>query len=474
MATGLWLQLAHAQTSTTVTLSDGTGAIGSANFHVTSADLGTAAPIIGGLSGRGSYAPVVCSVKGKIIGATAEACYGLVENLNKLFSLAAIWASGVEGVDPVLVRFSPPGSTTTGITSTTDLTAVVLRPIGGGVNVALTKPVRSSAAAGYEIGDLDLRFERQGEWCYYFNAASAVERIAGTSAATNTTVQLLSLTAGPTQHIKAPAGVALSTGASVNSFNGIIAMSSNANSIQIANITYTGGNFATVADGRLPRSGSNAIRFTPTDTTVNTTNSVMSVSSVDRPVFVVSVRNNSAGGHQYRIRLRIDVSGLPVKYTTWRVIDDANTNCRHVVFPAIGLVYGTVHSVRIEVAASATGSMLDFNYIAHYDSAEYTTQAFRFGSAFGKMVIRNPLMTNGRGIQAFEGSYTNDYDVTSRTANARALPLYSAAPPWMSSDGVYVLAMVHSGGYWAQRTGANALDTIQYVAMRRRISITPR
>lgn len=474
MSTGLWLQLAQSQTSTTVTLSDGTGAIGSANYHVVSADLGAAAPIVGGLSGRGSYAPVACSVKLKIIGSTPDACYGYLDNLYKLFSLVSIWASGVEGVDPTLIRFSPPGSTTTGSTSTTDLTAVVLRAINGGVNVQNTKPVRSSAAAGYEIDGVTLTFERQGEWCYYFNAASAVERVAGTLSATNTTIQLLSLTAATPAHVKFPAGVALSTGTSVSSFNGIIAISSNVNSIQISNITYTGGNFATVADGRLPRSGSNAIRFTPTDTSVNTTGSVMSVSSVDRPVFVISVRNNSAGGHQYRVRLRIDDAGMPVQYTTWRVIDDSDTNCRHIVFPAVGLVYGKLYGVRVEVAASATGSVLDFNYIAHWDSAEYTTQAFRFGSVFGKMVIRNPLITDARGIAAFEGSYANDYNVTARTANARALPLYSAAPPFISADGVYMLAMVHSGGYWAQRTGANALDTIQYVAMRRRITITPR
>ncbi len=474
MSTGLWLQLHHAQTSTTVTLSPGTGVHPTSGFVVTDAKLGVASPLTVGLSRRGSYAPVSCEVTCSLLGATAEAVWAALDDVNKIMSLAALWNSGKQGIDPVLIRLSPIGSTTTTNSVGSDLTAVMLRPTGGGVSVDVSKPLRSSQGGGFQLDGIKLTFERQGEWQYVYNSASGAERVAGTAAATNTTIQLLSFTAVTPQYVRAPGGLALATGTSVNSFNGLLAMSSNGNSIQIANITYTGGNFATVADGRLPRSGSNAIRFTPADTSVNTTNSVMSVSSVDRPVFVLSVRNNSAGGHQYRVRLRIDDGGIPFTYTAWRVIDDANTNCRHVVFPAVGLVYGKVYTVRIEVAASATGSTLDFNYIAHMDSAEYTSQMFRFGAAFGKMVIRSPLINDDREMAAFEGSYTNDYNATARTSNARALPILSGTPPLISSDGVYVLAMVHSGGYWAQRTGANALDTIQYVAMRRRISVTPR
>lgn len=474
MSTGLWLQLHHNQTSTTVTLSPGTAVVGGTGWYVTDAKLGVASPLTVGLSRRGAYTPVQCEITCSYVGASADAVWGALDDVNKIMSLAALWNAGKQGIDPVLIRLSPIGSTTTTNSAGSDLTAVMLRPIGGGVFVDPNKPMRSSASGGYQLDGIKLTFERQGEWQYVYNSASGAERVAGSASATNTTIQLLSFTAVTPQHVRAPGGVALAMGTSVNSFNGLVAISSNTNSIQIANITYTGGNFATVADGRLPRSGGNAIRFTPADTTVNTTGSVMTVGSVDRPVFILSVRNNSVGGHQYRVRLRIDDGGIPFTYTTWRVIDDANTDCRHIVFPAVGLVYGKTYTVKIEVAASATGSVLDFNYVAHIDTAEYTTQMFRFGAAFGKMVIRAPLLNDDREMAAFEGSYTNDYNATSRTSNARALPILSGTPPWISADGAYMLAMVHSGGYWAQRTGANALDTIQYVAMRRRISVTPR
>lgn len=476
MATGLWLKFDHAQTSTAVTLSAGTGVIGATAYHVTDVDLGVAAPLLAGISRRGNYTPVSCSVTCTIVGATADAVWAALDGLYKIMSIAALWASGKAGIDPVLIRFSPPGSTTTIGVAGSDLTAVMLRPINGGVQVDVSRPMRSSANGGYELKGVKITFERQGEWQYVFTPGSGSERVYGTATATNATIQLLSMSAVTPQHVRMGAGVSLNVGTNANTFNGLVAMSGNVNAIAISEFTYASAPFSAVSDGLLPKRGTGQVsRFTPVSTAGTILPGTLGVVNVTRPIFILSARNNSSS-YQYRVRVRISsptaTSGYI--YTPWRVIDGSTTNARLVVFPAIGHIYNYSTTADVEVAASAVGGTCDFNFLAMVDSAEYTAQVFRFGDARDQMVIRSPLINDDREMAAWREGYANDYNATERTASTYRLNVLSGAPPFLATDGAYVLAMVHSGQYWAQRTAANALDTIQYGLMRRRMTVTPR
>lgn len=473
MSTGLYLNLSHAASSLNLTLSDGTAVMGTQTYFVTAADLGAAVPAVGSFPMRGNYQPVSCSLTVSIQASTADAVWAALNDIYKAMALASLWWVGTPSATPVIISMSPPGSTTTG--SGTPLTAVMMRPIGVGIDLANNKPVRSSGL-GFQLDGITITFERQGEWCFPFSSGAGTDRVTGSATATNTTVQTLAFTGVTPTDIRRPGTIAVVTGSSTNSFNGLLAMAGNSNSIQIANFTYTGGRFALAADATFPRAGGGqVVRFTSTTTSVETATGLMNVSSVDRPRFVLSVRNNTAG-YTYRVRLGFADTGgaYPIIYTPWRTVDDSTTNARHVVFPSVGLVYGLIYAVRLEISASAVGGTFDINYLAHVDSGDPSAQMFRFGTAFGKAVIRNPLIADDRLLVGFEGAYANEYNVTSRTANARTLPLLSARPPFISTDTVYMLAMVHASNYWVQRTGAPAVDTIQYILNRRRTSITPR
>jgi len=489
MSTALYLALSHAATSTTVTLSGGTDVFTGVSFRVTKCELGTA-PIYTGLTPqRGFYSPVQCAVTVEVLGATADACWSNLSNIYKLFALAQDWYSGNPTQGPVLISFSPDGSTTT--SSGSPLTAVLTRPVGQGVQVPNQEPSYSSTG-GFTLPGVVLTFERQGEWCYPYSSSSASDYFISAASATNVVVTSASLSALSPGSIPRPAGFGLfltsgSLGGFTNRPNGALAITSGSSGITVATITASGGQFTRVADSaNFPRSGSSITRFTPTGTTVQTLSGIDSGSNLDksRPVYVLSVRNNSTS-YSYRIRLKVyDFTNTGYQYTTWRIVDGSTTNARLVFFPAIEKAYASSGTIDMDVVASASGGTIDFNYLAVIDSSDPGTAIFNYGNTtLPEVVFRNALISDDRSDVIFATSSTAASLTTTAhptrmpgasTGNALPLTYYSGTTPVIYGDTVYMLAMVSSGSLWCQSTSGSAINTLQHVVMRRNTTVTPR
>lgn len=482
MSTALYLALSHAATSTTVTLSGGTDTFTGVSFRVTKLDIGVAQLVPGAITRRSSYGSVNCSIGIEILAASADACWSTLNNIYKLFSIAQDWYNGTPFATPVLINFSPDGSTTTSDVS--PLTSVLMRPIGQGITLTSHEPTRGSA--GWTLSGVTLSFERQGEWCYPYSSASAYNEVSSASTASTARTQTITLSAASTTDIPHPLGISLyragvGTGGSPK-FNGTLLMTESASALQIAVVTGSGSGFSSVADtGNFPLSGSLITRCTPTSTTTFTLLNAVGASTLTenmiRPVFFLSLRNNSTS-YSYRVRLRLSYSGSGnYTYTPYRVVDGSTTNVRVFAFP--GEVKGMTDNsnIDVQVVASASGGTLDLNAIAVLDSAEKSSQVISFGDTGVNIVYRNPLINDDRAAVTFDEPGTgNEHTYTHRTAPTTIWKsrILSATTPVIYGNTMYAAPMVSTAGYWAPITSASAQATMTIKVMRRDITLTPR
>lgn len=483
MSTALYLALSHAASSTTVTLSSGTDVFTGVSFRVTKLDLGVAQLFPGAIMRRSSYGSVNCTIGVEILAASADACWSTLNNIYKLFAIAQDWYNGTPLATPVLINFSPDGSTTTSDAS--PLTAVLMRPVGQGISLTSQEPTRGSA--GWTLSGVTLTFERQGEWCYPYSSASAYNEASTASTASTARTQTITLSAASTTEIPHPLGVSVyragaGTGGSPK-FNGALLMSESASAIYNYAVVGTGTGFSSVADvSNFPLSGSLITRFTPTSTSgftlTNATGASTSAKYMQRPVFVVSLRNNSTS-YSYRMRLRMSYEGGSANYvyTPWRVIDGSTTNTRLITFQGPSKSFEDNSYVDLILVASASGGTLDLNSISIIDSAEKSSQVIAFGDTGFNFVYRNALINNDRSTMALAPAGTGLESSTTVSASVNsAYPgrLISGVAPVMYGNTMYVSPIVSYGTYWAPITSASAQATMTIKLMRRDITLTPR
>jgi hypothetical protein len=475
MSTGLYFRITDG--TTTVTFNDGTLANTGGTHPITDWSPAVASLRRDTLGGRGRYEDVIETATFDIIGADAPTIYTRLQTLNALLDQAERWALG-EKVAAVIIQYSPVGGTTS--STSNPLQAVVLGRAQGDTTqkIALPSDYPHTASGGLALRNITLRIWRRGAW--HLNKPTTGDgtttRVSSSASATNTALANLTFT-GTSPTDRYPLAYALLKGTSTYATSGYLAITrqntgkTNAYVRDAGNFSLPSGNFSAFNDAtNLPRQGTSVMRCSPPDTTLQTSPGGGSVSTMYRPVFIVSLRNNSST-QTWLVRMRLDGSDGSYTYTDYQFVDASSTQPRFIRFSPVGLQYNLTYTIRIEMSVSSTtGSpTLDVNYFAVFDSYESLTQIFGVGFFFSNFVVRSAEINDDVASVAY-AAYSNDLTSTPETTTSvLALALYGSSDLAGYGNEIQVLPMLHTGAVWAQTTSlaTPALDTLQHIVTRR-------
>lgn len=466
--------LAITDLTTTCLFADGASPPGQTDYRVI---YGSWAPAMHGaappLMRSGLYGDVVETMRISITGTTPAQALANLRTLTTLLEQAQYWRRGYS-VAPVFIHYSPGGGT---VSSAADPLRAIITGYAPGASSAITLPSEFDGPRLLNsrwIIDATLSFTRT-EWRLARPTTSSPTtlRVSAGPVADNSVIRTLTFT-GPEPAHYYPLCYSLEQGTSTIGVTGMILFATSASALDIRDATnVTGsGEWTVVPDAaNLARGAGYVVRFTPATTNVSTSPIWGGLSAMRRPMFMIMMRNNSST-IAYRLRVRISHSSYDA-YTRWRMILPV-TSPFIVTVPATDVQPNLVHSIRLEVAATATGGSLDINSIAIMDVDPPTSQMLSFSSYFGRFVVRHSLIRDDRTHVALRNHGLDDINAMIETVStAEHLAVYSSAGLFGRGNAVYVLPLLVSGLRWAQSTTSGALDTITHRLTRRPVYLAP-
>lgn len=466
--------LAITDLTTTCLFADGASPPGPTNYRVV---YGSWSPAMHGavppLMRSGLYGDVVETMRISITGSTPAQALANLRTLTTLLEQAQYWRRGYS-VAPVFLHYSPGGGT---VSSVSDPLRAIITGYAPGASSAITLPSEFDGPRLLNsrwIIDATLSFSRS-EWRLARPTTSSPTtlRVSVGPTADNSVIRTLTFT-GPEPAHYYPLCYSLEQGTSTIGTTGMILFATSSSALDIRDATsVTGsGEWTIVSDAaNLARGAGNVVRFTPATTSVSTSPAWGGLSAMRRPMFMIMMRNNSST-ITYRLRVRISHTSYDA-YTRWRVVP-TTTSPFILTIPATDIQPNLVHSVRLEVAATATGSSLDINSIAILDADSPTSQMLSLSSYFGRFVARHSLIRDDRTHIALRNHGADDVNATIESVStAEHLVTYSPAGLFGRGNTMYVLPLLTSGSRWAQSTSGGALDTITHRLTRRPVYLVP-
>lgn len=322
------------------------------------------------LGGQGSYEDVTEEITVNVLGATGAACLANLAKLANLLDQAERWARG-DVVAPVLMTVQPQGSTLTA-----PLKCAILGRSG---DSAMTSPVTfNDRLMIYEISDVRLRFRRRGLW------------LGGGGSKTSTPVANpgpFTVTFDDSAPIAAPLKLSLQGGNVIGAAMDVVILAGNLQVLE-AETFYTGGVFTSVAEAATFARGGAVLRYTPTDTSWQTTQlpaGTLTLAGGCRGVAVyAAVRNNST---TVDFTVRLSAVGENRSYSGNEVVIAAGATTPRLVLLGQMRIPEEPQNLTLAVQASGSGgtAKLDIDYICVLDITS------RFAKS---IVIRNNVITD--------------------------------------------------------------------------------
>jgi hypothetical protein len=446
---------------TTLTISDGTttaNLVDGTNYALVAGGWGpSVAPLrVSTLGGSGPYADVVEQITVDVRGSTGATCLANLAKLSQLLDQAERWARG-EPVAAVLLACQPQGSTLAAA-----LSCVILGRAG---ESALSTPATfNDLLMCYEIPDVQISFQRRGQWL----AAEETKTVVASAATEIPTV--CAVTFDSAAAIASPAYV-LAGGLNVNKNASFLLIADAANKIAIleAESFGTSAPWSSVADSANNARGGSLLRYTPAGTTTvrNTLNLAVLPANVRRLNVYMALRNNSATV-TWRLRAVGNVDGT-TEVSTPEIIVDSSTTVPRIVFLGTLAFVGTLVWIGFDVTASSiSGSpTLDFDYmVLHVMESKSGTIAF------------TPVISSsGGGVIADARALTQPSPIASGY-DALPVALPYAGDAWVQTIGaVLAVALLMTGGhasnYWRCTTALGVVSQMSLSAKRRLAYLTP-
>lgn len=353
------------------------------------------------IGGRGPYEDVIEELNISIRDTTAAGVFSRLDILTRLLDKADRWAKSEQvnvGFQPVQIKYVPMGSTIAA--TATPLTAMVLRRASGDQTSGISLPVDfEKVGRNFEIPNLNVRFWRSGLWVH-----PTSELKIGTANPTGT-LDTVTFTGNPGVLSPLdpffetfPALAASQTISSAVILFGQAALNGTDAPIVVLSAfnMNTGVKYTSVADAaNLPLG--NILRYTPTDTTLQTATNVNLVTTgvpghyIPRLMHIFATIRNNSGTTKWLVNARVtfNVLGLQIKTTPQQEIDTSSTQPRVVYLGAIALNSPTATldplnpnppKITVQCQATAAAGSLDIDQIAVLFTDDLAARAVQFSN----------------------------------------------------------------------------------------------
>lgn len=458
----------------TVTFADGLG--GASSFAPLR---GTWAPSIAtrrrSTFGRGPWDEVIEEWDLIIKGADAATALSNLETLTRLLDNADRWWRLGEAVSPVLLKYTPQGSTL--FTTANPATCVILgRADGDETNLNLPAEFNDVGML-FEIRPIRLRFLRAGQWLN-----PTVETTAQTSNAANPTVQGANFAS--TLAISSPIKVTADFSVSGSFGNGLatapaILLTATATSrLQIyeAESASFGGSLTSVADAAGKARGGSVARFTPVSTAstqfvIDTSGGGFDQTS-RRVALWAPVRNNSATT-SFTVQCSAVYQNIDTTVGSVVAVDTSSLNPR-MLFLGILSTRSPVQKIRVTLTPSAAAGTLDIDYLciqAIDDECSGAVALYGAGATIGTITMTapgsDPTIIDPRPLE-----FPTPINVQTAQSN---LLSYAGDAYLMSRGQAYAAVwLATSGTFWRMVNAANALCDTAFTASRYNGYLSPR
>lgn len=431
---------------------------------------------------RGLHYSVTDEIRCEVKGSGAADAFANLQTLKALLLQAKRWYNGERNLAAVVLKYSPDGATVS--TSGNPLNMVVYGPVEER-DVVLASKIEE-VNYNFVFSEVVIRIRRQGEMLgpKPTTGSGTTERITAGPTAENTVLKDLTLTGtAPVGRYPVAYYCELTGVGSVDHSGVILLARKNGSDNNIA--VGSGGGLSPSAPftdqndaGNLPRHGTNVLRFTPTDTAIQTTPTFVSVSKFSRASCVVSLRNNDAT-KTYKIRAQFvpSTTFTTTVYSPWEVVDGSTVNPRHILLAAVGLLLNVTYSLKLQIQASATGSTLDVNYVATMNDGDPFSQAIMGELIGSSTVVRSPMIADDLDVVALSGAISaNPPGHTLESVGTQVMiPTFKALRPLYGiGNTMQVLTCLHGPTRWAPRNIAlSAVAAIEHHLYRRLTYLTP-
>ena len=425
--------------------------------------------------GRGPWADVVEEWTLNIRGADAATALSNLETLVRLLDQAdRFWRLG-EAVSPVLLKYTPQGSTIF-TTANPSQCMVMGRAPGDESNLSLP-PTFNNVGMYYEILGVRVRFLRTGQW---LNPTPETTTI--TSNANNPTVQganfASNLSISSPMKLTCNFSVGGAFGNAIATAPGVILTATTTARLQIyeAEAGVLGTNVASQADAAGKARGGSVARYSPG---VLATSIVIDVAagSFDqncrRIALWAPVRNNSATTN-FTIQASALWQNIDTTVGPIVPIDTSSLNPR-LLFLGILSTRVPIQKIRLTPTASAASGTLDIDYLviqAIDDECSGTVAIYGAGANISTTTAMTPPGNDPTIIDPRPLSETTPLLLQSGQSNL----LSAAGDGYLMSKGQGYVAtwLGTSGAFWRTVNGANALVDTAFTASRYNGYLSPR
>lgn len=414
------------------------------------------------LGGQGPYDTVVEDIPVRVFGTSAADAYAKVEVLNRLLDQAQRWWKKKQSVNPVTLRYSPPGATIS--SAGAPLRTMILGRADTNTSMLSLPATFNKLANGYIIDGIRLRILRRGAWSGPADATGA----SGSAANGSVISQAFSVSHPISSALGVEIGGFTKTSTPIIKA-GFLCVGSQSSDIQVVEAeggTATG--FTSVNDAANLARGTNVLRYTPTTTSPATSGAISLTPTGGAPVAVIAaVRNNSP---TTQFLLHANLAGVVGAGATPDVLIDTSSQQPRLV--RLGTVVGSVLStVSLTATALAAAGTLDIDFLILVNLRDetcaivtnddislanlVTTGVATLFMGFFPASDRAPLVYAGGVGGSVPGSYGG------------ALPFQSIG------QNVYALWTAPNGQYWRFTNTSNAIVNVTLNVSRDRAYLVP-